>query len=293
LRLLPAILINRITDEVRKFIGSTNDRSPSWRLAVKKPARTGLRPDYGIDAPGAVRNLFIAGSVALLVAVLAHSGMPWAAAVRPFGRMGVSMAVSFLGMGTWMIYGSKVSKLHEREQQLDLISWRGDERVLDVGCGLGLVLVGAAKRLTTGTAAGIDIWQKEDLSGNNRDAALENARREGVADRVTISTADMRQIPFPDGHFDVIVSKDAIHNIYQANERAIALREIARVLKPGGACILADVRHGAEYSKVLRASGVTDVQRRDSSISSLFFAIITFGSVRPFVLVGRKPSASS
>ena len=62
------------------------------------------------------------------------------------------------------------------------------------------------------------------------DATLENARREGVADRVTISTADMRQIPFPDGHFDVIVSKDAIHNVYRANERAAAVREIARVL---------------------------------------------------------------
>ena len=65
------------------------------------------------------------------------------------------------------------------------------------------------------------------------------------------------------------------------------------MLKPGGACILADARHEAEYTSVLRASGVTDVQRRDSSITSLFFAIITLGSVPPFVLVGRKPSASS
>ena len=155
-----------------------------------------------------------------------------------------------------------------------------------------LVLVGAAKRLTTGTAAGIDIWQTQDLSGNHPDAALENARREGVADRVTIATADMREIPFPDGHFDVVVSKDAIHNVYQANERAAAVREIARVLKPGGACILSDVRHEAQYTSVLRASGVTDFQRHDSSITSIFFAMITLGSVRPFVLVGRKPPAS-
>jgi arsenite methyltransferase len=257
---------------------------------MKKPAQTSLRPDYGIDAPGAVRNLFVAGSVALLVSVLSYSGLlPRTAPTR---RMAPTMAISFLGMGSYMFYSSKISKLREREQLLDLISWRGDETVLDVGCGLGLMLIGAAKRLMTGTAAGIDIWQTEDLSGNRPDAALENARREGVAERVTISTADMRQIPFPDALFDVIVSNVAIHNVYQANERAAAVREIARVLKPGGACILADVRHEAQYAGVLRASGVTDQQRHDSSITSLFFAILSLGSVRPFVLVGRKPSAA-
>lgn len=260
---------------------------------MEKPAQTSLRPDYGIDAPGVVRNLLIAGSVALLLSVLSYSGLlPRAEWTRSLGRMGASMAVGFLGMGSYMIYSSKISKLREREQQLDLISWRGDETVLDVGCGLGLMLIGAAKRLTTGTAAGIDIWQTEDLSGNHPDGTLENARRDGVADRVTISTADMRQIPFPYGHFDVIVSKEAIHNVYQANERAAAVREIARVLKPGGACILADIRHDAQYASVLRASGVTDLQRHDSDITSLFFAIMTLGNVRPFVLVGRKPAAS-
>ena len=256
---------------------------------MEKPAQTSLRPDYGIDAPGVVRNLLIAGSVALLVSVLSYSGLlPWTELARSLAPM----AVACLGMGSYMIYSSKVSKLREREQQLDLISWRGDETVLDVGCGLGVMLIGAARRLTTGTAAGIDIWQTEDLSGNHPDAAVENARREGVDDRVTILTADMRQIPFPDRHFDVIVSKEAIHNLYQKSERATAVREIARVLKPGGACILADVRHEAEYASVLRASGVTDVQRHDSHFTSPFFAIITLGIVRPFVLVGRKPSAS-
>jgi len=256
-----------------------------------KPAQASLRPDYGIDAPGAVRNLFIVGSIALLVRVLAYCGLlPQNQVTR---RMAPSLAVSFLGMGSYMFYSSKFGKIREREQLLDLIPWRGDERVLDVGCGLGVMLIGAAKRLTTGRAAGIDIWQTEDLSGNRPDGALENARREGVAERVTITTADMRQIPFPDGLFDVIVSNVAIHNVYKADERATAVREIARVLKPGGACILADVRHESQYATVLRASGVTDQQRHDSSITSVFFAILTLGSVRPFVLVGRKPSASS
>lgn len=259
---------------------------------MEKPAQTRLRPDYGIDAPGAVRNLFIAGSVALLVFVLAFSGvLPQSEWTRFLVRNGAVMAVACLGMGGYMFCSAKYGKIREREWLLNLIPWRGDERVLDVGCGLGVMLIGAAKRLTTGTAAGIDIWQTEDLSGNHPDAARENARREGVAGRVTILTADMRKIPFPDGHFDVIVSNAAIHNVYQKDERATAVREIARVLKPGGACVLSDVRHEAQYTGVLRAGGVNDIQRRDASISSLFFAIVTFGRVRPFVLVGRKPAA--
>lgn len=260
---------------------------------MKNPTQKKLRPDYGIDAPGVVRNLFIVGSVALLVSVLSYfSVLPW----KGLERSLLPLTISCLGMGSYMFYSAKYGKIREREWLLDLLpaagGWRGDETVLDVGCGLGVMLIGAAKRLTTGTATGIDIWQTKDLSGNNPDAARENARREGVADRVTILTADMRQIPFPDGHFDVIVSNAAIHNIYKADERATAVREIARVLKPGGACILSDVRHEAQYTSVLRASGVTDVQRRDSSITSILFAIITLGSVRPFVVVGRKPSVS-
>lgn len=247
------------------------------------------RPDYGIDAPGVVRNLLVLGSVALLVSVVSFSGLlPQSEWTRFLARNGAVMAVACLGMGSYMFFSAKYGKVREREWLLDLISWRGDETVLDVGCGRGVMLIGAAKRLTTGTAAGIDIWQTRDLSGNHPDATLENARREGVEGRVIIKTADMRQIPFPDGHFDVIVSNAAIHNLYKADERAAAVREIARVLKPGGACILADVRHEAQYAGVLRDGGVTDLQRRDTGISSLLFAFVSLGNVRPFVLVGRR-----
>lgn len=260
---------------------------------MKNSTKTGPRPDYGIDAPGVVRNLLVAGSVSLVVTVVCFSGLlPRTELTRFLSRNGTVLAIACLGMGGYMYYSSKFGKVSEREWLLGLITWKGDETVLDVGCGLGVMVIGAAKRLTTGTATGIDIWQTQDLSGNHPDAALENARREGVADRVIIKTADMRQIPFPDGHFDVIVSNAAIHNVYKADERAAAVREIARVLKPGGACILADVRHEAQYAGVLRENGVTDLRRRDSSITSPFFAVVSLGRARPFVLVGRKPSAS-
>ncbi|MCC6677312.1 MAG: class I SAM-dependent methyltransferase [Phycisphaerales bacterium] len=261
---------------------------------MENPTQPSLRPDYGIDAPGVVRNLLVVGSVALLMCVVCLV-LPRTDWTHSLARLGAQLAVPFLGMGGYMFYSSKYDKVREREWLLDLKpgGWRGDETVLDVGCGLGVMLIGAAKRLTTGAAAGIDIWQTQDLSGNHPERTLENSRREGVADRVTVKTADMRQIPFPDDHFDVILSNAAIHNLYKVDERAAAVREIARVLKPSGVCILADVRHESQYAGVLRTNGVTDLQRRDTSIASILFAIISLGRARPFVLIGRKPPASS
>lgn len=264
----------------------------SWSLTLEEPSQTNLRPDYGIDAPGVVRNLFIGGTLALLASVLSYTGvLPWSGLARSLAPL----TIGCLGMGTYMYLSAKYGKIREREWLLNMnpAGWRGDETVLDVGCGLGVMLIGAAKRLTTGTAVGIDIWQTQDLSGNRPEGTLENARREGVAARVSVKTADMRQIPYPDGHFDVVVSNAAIHNLYKADERDAAVREIARVLKPGGACILSDVRNEGQYASVLRANGVTDVARRDASITSPLFAVLSLGSVRPFVLVGRKPAVAT
>src|SRR5262249_8760716 len=131
-------------------------------------------------------------------------------------------------MAAVMIYYSKVAKVRTREGFLDLVPWRGDETVLDVGCGRGLLLIGAARRLTTGKAVGVDLWQNVDLSGNRPEATLENARREGVAERVEVKDGDARQLPFADASFDVVVSGLALHNIPDAHGRAQAIREIAR-----------------------------------------------------------------
>ncbi len=78
-------------------------------------------------------------------------------------RMASVVAIVWLFFAGWMIWDSKVGKLWSRDRQLDGLKLRGDELVLDVGCGRGLLLIGAAKRLTTGKAVGVDIWNAEDL----------------------------------------------------------------------------------------------------------------------------------
>src|SRR4051794_16834004 len=119
-------------------------------------------PNYGIDAPVAVRNLqFVAalGVISLITRLLGVWSRqdPVAVVARPLMLAGLTCGA----MALWMIYDSKFGKVREREGYLDKIVWRGDDRVLDVGCGLGLFLIGAAKRLSTGRAVGIDKWHQE------------------------------------------------------------------------------------------------------------------------------------
>jgi arsenite methyltransferase len=256
-----------------------------------------MKPDYGIDAPGVVRNLFLFAALGLAIWGTVAAGL-WSGVLDfsigpvrfhlPLAGMGLGSGLGTLLMALWMLWEGRVGKLRHRERLLDRVAWRGDERVLDVGCGRGLMLIGAAKRLTSGQAIGIDIWQSVDLSGNNAAAAIENARREGVADRVSVQTADMRRMPFADGAFDVVVSRAAIHNLYDAADRAKALAEIARVLKPGGTAILDDIRHQGEYVSALARHGCPGARSHGSLIVRALLALLTLGSLAPGTVVARK-----
>ena len=82
-----------------------------------------------------------------------------------------------------MLMYSKFGKIRIRDVLLDSIPWRGSESVLDVGCGRGLLLIGAAKRLPLGSAVGIDKWVGGALTGNGAEAVLRNAEVEDVVAR--------------------------------------------------------------------------------------------------------------
>jgi ubiquinone/menaquinone biosynthesis C-methylase UbiE len=255
-------------------------------------------PDYGIDAPKVIRNLVIAAIIAFLIALASLVGFlpkqfvlhptPSTDLRFPLVPLGLWPGLGFACSAGFMYFGSKFGKVAERDKLLNRIQWRGDERVLDVGCGRGLVLVGAARRLDKGSAVGIDIWQEEDLSGNRAEVPLRNAEIEGVADRVSVRTADMRRLPFEDCSFDVVTSRAAIHNLYSRADRAIAVREIARVLRPGGRAVIVDIRHLQEYARVFAEHGCPEVRLLESKVGSAFYAIVTMGALRPNTIVAQK-----
>lgn len=228
------------------------------------------RPDYGLDAPVVLRRLVIVGGLSLGLA-LAIPRIGWLAAP----------GVWFLVCAGVMVWGSRIGKLRLRDRLLASIPWRGDERVLDVGCGRGLLVIGAAKRLTTGKAIGVDVWSAVDQASNSPGATLENARLEGVADRLALQTADARKLPFADNVFDVVVSSFALHNIAERAGREAAIREIVRVLKPGGCVTVADVWKTREPVRVLRACGLADVRRSRPSFLFVVPAFVVTAVAQP------------
>ncbi|HEY4879678.1 MAG TPA: class I SAM-dependent methyltransferase [Candidatus Acidoferrales bacterium] len=236
------------------------------------------KADYGIDAPHVIRNLVLSG-LALIILCL----------IFPKVTVGSVTFLLFPGLvwsGGWIIAGgvmmylySKVGKFRHRDRMLNQVKWTGTEQALDVGTGRGLLLIGAAKRITTGKAVGIDIWNQEDLSGNNLQNLERNIEIEGVRDRTEIRNEDAQKMSAPDGSFDVIVSLACLHNIYNAPGRARACNEIARVLKPGGTAIISDFRHMGEYLETFRKAGL-DARKMP----------LTFDSFPPMrILTARKP----
>lgn len=207
--------------------------------------------EYGFDAPY-VPALMLLGSAPL-----------WFGAVRAALRsdltgtamMGTSAAFLVFCAATY-IFTTRRGKFLVWDELL--ASLRGDESVLDVGCGRGAVLLIAAQKLTSGKATGIDLWQVQDQSGNALAATQKNAVAEGVS--VELHTADMRKLPFADGSFEVVVSSLAIHNVPDAEGRAQAVKEIARVLKPGGRVMLADFKYVSDYAQTLKEAGLSEVQ---------------------------------
>ena len=172
----------------------------------------------------------------------------------------ISIGVTLFLTGLIMVWGSLKGKKKLRDKILDDLQLQGNERVLDVGCGHGLMLVGAAKRLTNGKATGIDIWQKEDQAGNSPEKTKSNAKIEDVEKKIEIKNADARNLPFVDESFDAVVSSWALHNIYEPTEREKALREILRVTKKGGKIAIADINYAQEYAEFFAKNGFFDVE---------------------------------
>ena len=246
-----------------------------------------MRARYGIDAPFLVRNFLLAGLVILAVAGALVFGVSW----RPWSIwLGIILlvpAIYSLGMFCLMLWDSLVTKVRGRDAILNLVTWRGDEAVLDVGCGSGLLLVAAARRLTSGRATGVDLWLDRDQASNAPTRAINNAEIEGVTDRVSVETADMRALPFPDGAFDVVVSHWVVHNLENASDRRVAMTEMKRVLRPGGTILLTDIVLRDEYLKTLRELGF-DVSLKIPSIRrDKLLTLVSFGSYQPATVIAR------
>ncbi|MGC1298372.1 MAG: class I SAM-dependent methyltransferase [Alloacidobacterium sp.] len=232
--------------------------------------------DYGIDAPGVVRNLALCGAALLIVRAFTATIRIGPVNIINFEWPGVALLVT---AGLMVLY-SKVGKMRHRDRMIRMAALKGDEKVLDVGTGRGLLLIAAAKKLSAGHAVGIDIWKASDLSENLRERTQKNLALEGVADQCELIDSPAEKMQFADSHFDVVLSNMCLHNIPKAEERREACMEIVRVLKPGGAAVISDFKNTGSYARAFKDAGL--------AVSKKFYLADTFFPVS--IVYARKPA---
>jgi SAM-dependent methyltransferase len=222
------------------------------------------RGEYGVDgsfehAPPAVQAATV-GAVVVGLATVAVAG--WARGRRTQAVLAGSAAGTLLGGAASYLHATRRGKFLVWAELLERLRLRGDERLLDLGCGRGAVLLLAARLLPEGRAVGVDLW-RPDQTGNSPEATRRNARLEGVEDRVELLTGDITKLPFGDSEFDVVVSNLVVHNLPDMAARLSAIDEAVRVLRPGGHLLIADLAFTREYAARLQQLGLASVQRRN------------------------------
>ena len=127
--------------------------------------------------------------------------------------------------------------------------------VLDVGCNNGAHTVSAARRAAS--VFGMD-YDADQLR-----VAAATARSRGL-DNVQVFAWDLtRPFPFPDGHFDAALFLDVIEHL---DERQPVLREIRRVLKPGGRLLVSGPNRESRWRERLRRAGLFAFQDEDHKV---------------------------
>jgi len=112
-----------------------------------------------------------------------------------------------------------------RARQIEAIEARPGHRVLDLATGTGDVGLLLLDRTPGVEVVGLD------PSARMLDVARGKVAGRGLSDRMTLTQGDAERLPFPDASFDGIVMAFGIRNV---PDRAAALREMARVVRPGG-----------------------------------------------------------
>jgi phosphoethanolamine N-methyltransferase len=174
-------------------------------------------------------------------------------------------------------------------------------RVLDVGCGTGGCDLELIRRHGAAEVVGIDVEPQlvarcHDLAG-----------AKGLADRLTFRLVEPGALPYPDGSFDVVFSKDSMIHI---PDKAALYRDVLRVLAPGGiflGFVGVEVRNRNEWFRAQSRRDLAQVEgpakdairevwgadglERYIERTRLRVEIVDSGELCPCHLTGRKGGA--
>jgi|YNPNPStandDraft_1061719.scaffolds.fasta_scaffold42419_1 Cyclopropane fatty acid synthase and related methyltransferases len=150
-------------------------------------------------------------------------------------------------VGYWTGPDDTSSNVEAQDRLTDLliskVGLTPGQTLLDVGCGVGRPAVRLSQQ-TGAAVVGITV------SADQVARATALAERSGVADRVRFQRADAMALPFNDASFDAVW---AFESLLHMPDRAHVLREVWRVLRPGGRFILTDVTEERSLSAEQRA----------------------------------------
>ncbi|MFX1390005.1 MAG: class I SAM-dependent methyltransferase [Promethearchaeota archaeon] len=132
---------------------------------------------------------------------------------------------------------------------INKLVWNGQGRALDIGTGAGALAIELAKKFPESEIWGIDYWGK--TWNYSKLQCEENARNQGVGDRVIFQKATASKLPFKEGEFDAIVSNFVYHEVRDTKDKRKLIKESLRVLKKGGTFSLQDTfKKERRYGKI-------------------------------------------
>jgi ubiquinone/menaquinone biosynthesis C-methylase UbiE len=193
------------------------------------------------------------------------------------GLRGIGMRYVFSRRGLWVINTPyrRILKAAEITAQ---------DRVLDLGCGIGNILIALAERIDfIRPPVGVDVSPDLVRIGEREIAQA------GLQDRIRLQVAPATRLPFEEGSFDVVVTSHVLKHLDDEALQA-GFREVARVLRPGGRFLLWEfeksprsailfwsarlsglpppfqLRTMAEFSVALRSAGFQSVVRVDTGV---------------------------
>jgi arsenite methyltransferase len=220
-------------------------------------------------------RLLALGVLGAVAGSAAHLGQhSWRGA---FGTLGLAVGAHLGSVGllslasfAWFRWLTHELRFRDVDRLLDALALTGNETLLDVGTGDGLVAIAAAKRLPHGSVIAIDDWQRPHGGrALTSETARANAAADGVAARVEVRTLPFDCLDLPDASVDVAVACFSLHHLERVT-RDRALLEMARVLRPRGRLLAAEPMRRAEIAGTLARAGL-EVRRESRTFPRWLF----------------------